>query len=402
MARLAARRRVDDLALFGGWPAFREPLCVGRPAAGDRARLLERIRGVLDRRWFTNDGPLVREFEHQLARTLGVRHAVATCNGTVAIEILARAAELTGEVVVPAFTFVATAHALRWVGLKPVFCDVEPHGHTLDPARVEACITPRTRAILGVHLWGRTCHVEALEGIARRRGLRLFFDAAHAFGCTRGGRPVGGFGDAEVFSFHATKVFNTFEGGAVTTDNDGLAHRLRLMRNFGFAGYDQVVSLGINGKMSEISAAMGLTGLESLESRLEENRRHHERYRAGLAGLSGVKLLRYDEAERNNFQYVVVEIDPEQAGVGRDRLVEILHAENVIARRYFHPGVHRMEPYRSEDPAAGRRLPVTESLAQRVLTLPTGPATRPRDVERVCELVRFVVAHAHELDRKAA
>jgi dTDP-4-amino-4,6-dideoxygalactose transaminase len=401
-ARSGAKRSVADLAVLGGRPAFREPLYVGRPSAGDRAKLMARIKGVLDRQWFTNDGPLVREFEHQLARTMGVRHCVATSSGTVGLELLARAAELTGEVILPSFTFVATAHAMRWVGLKPVFCDVDPFSHVLDPARVEELITPRTSAILGVHLWGRPCDVEALAGIAGRHGLRLFFDAAHAFGCTHGGRAVGSLGDAEVFSFHATKFFTTFEGGAVTTSNDALARRLRLMRNFGFAGYDEVVSLGINGKMNEIAAAMGLTGLETLAGKMELNRAHHDRYRAGIQDLPGVRLQPCPPQERHNHQYVVLEIDAAQSGVSRDRLAEVLRAENVIARRYFHPGCHRMEPYRTEDPGAGSRLPVTERLADRVLVLPTGAALKPADVDMVCALVRLAVTHAAELERLAA
>jgi dTDP-4-amino-4,6-dideoxygalactose transaminase len=305
-------------------------------------------------------------------------------------------------VILPSFTFVATAHAMRWVGLKPVFCDVDPFTHLLDPARVEELVTPRTSAILGVHLWGRPCDVEALSGIASRHRLGLFFDAAHAFGCTHGGRSVGSLGDAEVFSFHATKFFTTFEGGAVTTSNDALARRLRLMRNFGFAGYDEVVSLGINGKMNEIAAAMGLTGLETLAGKMELNRAHHARYQRGMQDLPGVRLMPCPPGERHNHQYVVLEIDAAQSGVSRDRLAEVLRAENVIARRYFHPGCHRTEPYRTEDPGAGSRLPVTERLTDRVLVLPTGPALKPADIDRVCALVRLAVTHAEELERLAA
>ncbi|HVP38149.1 MAG TPA: aminotransferase class I/II-fold pyridoxal phosphate-dependent enzyme [Candidatus Saccharimonadales bacterium] len=398
--RRAQRRAVEDLALLGGRPAFAEPLPVGAAVVGDRARLLERIRGVLDRRCFTDDGPLVREFEHQLARSMGVRNCVATCSGTVGLEVLARAAGLAGEVIVPAFTSAATAHALRWLGLRPVFCDVDPATHTLDPARVEERVGPRTSAILGVHLWGRTCEVEALVEIARRRHLALFFDAAHAFGCTRGGRAVGGFGDAEVLSFHATMVLSTFEGGAVTTSNDALAHRLRLMRNLGCAGSGPAAGLGINGRMNEMSAAAGLTGLETLEAHAGVNAGHHERYRRGLDGQRGLRVLRYPAEERNNYQFVVLEVDPGQAGLSRDRLVEVLRAENVLARSAYPAACHAVEPYRSEDPGAAQRLPVTERLAQRVLLLPTGPALRSQDVDQVCRLVRFAVAHAQELEER--
>src|SRR5436189_3835480 len=189
---------------------------------------MARIEDLLDRRWLSNNGPYVQEFEERLADFIGVKHCVAMCNATVALEIVIRALGLEGEVIVPSFTFIATAHALQWQEITPVFCDIDPRTHNLDVAKVEEALTPRTSGIIGVHLWGRACNVEALTEIAERRGLKLIFDAAHALGCSHGGVMIGGFGDAEVFSFHATKFFNTFEGGTVVTDDDGLATRIRL------------------------------------------------------------------------------------------------------------------------------------------------------------------------------
>ena len=244
---------------MGGKPAFDSLLHVGRPHIGDQDRFLELIKNMLERRRFTNDGPYVRELEHRIADQLGVKHCLLVCNGTVALQIAIRALDLSGEVIVPAWIFVAPIHALQWQGLKPVFCDVDPKSHTLDPKAVERLITSNTSAILGVHVWGQPCAIRALADIASRRNLRLLYDAAHAFACSYRGRMVGGFGDAEVFSFHATKFFHTLEGGAITTNSDETADRVRLIRNFGFAGVDNVASLGINGKMNEASAAMGLT-----------------------------------------------------------------------------------------------------------------------------------------------
>ena len=249
------------LAVLGGTPAFAEPLHVGRPNIGDRQRLLTRIEDMLDRRWFTNNGPYVQAFERQIAEYVGVKHCVAMCNATIALEIAIRAAGLRGEVIVPSFTFIATAHALQWQEITPVFCDVAPGSHHLDPTQVERLITPRTTGIIGVHVWGVPCDIEALTEISQRRGLSLMFDAAHAFSCSYKGRLIGGFGDAEVFSFHATKFLNAFEGGVVTTNNDHLAERMRFMRNFGFAGIDDVDYVGTNGKMTEVCAAMGLKKL---------------------------------------------------------------------------------------------------------------------------------------------
>jgi dTDP-4-amino-4,6-dideoxygalactose transaminase len=278
------KTKLEDLALLGGPAAFAETLHVGRPNIGNRQRLLTRINDMLDRRWLTNHGVYVAELEQRLAEYLAVKHCIAMCNGTVALEIAARALGLSGEVIVPAFTFVATAHALQWQEITPVFCDVDPQTHNLDPHRIEALITPRTTGIVGVHVWGQACDVDALTAIARRHDLRLMFDAAHAFGCSYGGRMIGNFGDAEVFSFHATKFFNTFEGGAVTTNDDALAAKIRLMHNFGFAGLDNVIYIGTNGKMSEVSAAMGLTGLESLEEFIAVNRRNYQHYHQQAGG----------------------------------------------------------------------------------------------------------------------
>jgi dTDP-4-amino-4,6-dideoxygalactose transaminase len=375
-------------ALIGGAKAFAEPLHVGRPNIGSRASLQTRIDGMLDRNWLTNDGPLVREFEQKVAAHLGVKHCVTTCNGTTALMLAVRGLDMKGEVIVPSFTFVATAHAMQWQEIVPVFCDIDPATHNLDPNEVERHITPRTTGIVGVHLWGRPCNVPALQEIAKRRKLKLMFDASHAFGCSYGGELIGRFGDAEVFSFHATKFLNAFEGGAVVTNNDELAKKLRLMRNFGFTGYDSVEYLGTNAKMPEVCAAMGITGMESIEQFIAVNRRNYFAYRTQLAGLAGVQLAAYDDAECNNFQYIILEIDPDECVFTRDELLAVLHAENVLARRYFHPGCHRMEPYKSYFPTAGLSLPETERMSLRVLALPTGTAIGHREIEMVASILR--------------
>ncbi len=391
---------VDDLCAFGGRPAFSEPVHVGRPHVGDRRALHTRLDDMLDRRWLTNDGRYVQQFEEQICDYLGVTHCIATCNGTTGLQIAARAAGLTGEVIVPAFTFVATAHALAWTGVTPVFCDVDPNTHNVDPVKADELVNERTTGILGVHLWGRPCDVEGLAAVAKRHGLSLMFDAAHAFACSLGGRSVGGFGDAEVFSFHPTKILNAMEGGAVTTDDDDLAERARLMRNFGFADYDKVVGLGTNGKMTEIAAAMGLTSLEGIDAFMETNRLNYGAYRDGLAKVPGLSLLAYDENERCNYQHVVLEVEPDSAGIARDALQRVLWAENVLARRYFHPGVHRMEPYRSQGLGMRRTLVATDHLAARTLVLPNGGDLQPPEVAAICEVIRVAVEHHGEVSER--
>jgi len=371
---------------------FGDALHVGRPNIGNRQRFLQRVNDILDRRWLTNHGPNVEDFEREIARRVGVRHCIAVCNATVGLEIATRACGLLGEVIVPSFTFVATAHALQWQQITPVFCDIDPKTGNLDPERVESLITPRTTGILGVHVWGRPCDVTALADVARRHGLRLLFDAAHAFGCSRDGTAIGNFGDAEVFSFHATKFINSFEGGAIVTNDDELAARIRLMTNFGFIDYDTTLSVGTNGKMNEVSAAMGLTSLEGSAGFVQTNAENYAAYRRGLSDLPGLALAAYDEDEPGNFQYVVLEIE-EDASLSRNDLLEVLWGENILARRYFSPGCHRMEPYRSLYPHAGLLLPETERLASRVLQLPTGTAIDRNDVEVICELIAWLIQH---------
>jgi dTDP-4-amino-4,6-dideoxygalactose transaminase len=400
--KTSANSQMQELAIFGNVPAFEEKLHVGRPNTGNRERLLTRINDMLDRSWFTNNGPYVQEFEARLAEFTGVRQCVAMCNATVALEIAVRALGLTGEVIVPSFTFVATAHALKWQEIRPVFCDIDPRTHTIDAALVEKLVTPRTTGIIGVHTWGRACDIGALEAIARKRNLRLLFDAAHAFACTHKGKPIGGFGQCEVFSFHATKFFNTFEGGAALTDDDDLAEKMRLMRNFGFRGNDNVIYIGTNGKMTEVCAAMGLTSLESVAEFIQTNQRNYQSYRRGLDKIPGISLLQYDTAERSNYQYIVVEVDERKAGLRRDALVEVLFAENVLARRYFFPGCHRMEPYRSYIPHRALVLPATEELCQRVMVLPNGTSVDERAAEKICGIIRTAVSNSAAVKAKLA
>lgn len=385
------KKDARDLAVLGGAPAFAEPLHVNRPNVGDRGAIHAALDAILDRQWHTNDGPCVHELERRIGELLEVGHCVLTCNGTSALQIICEALGLRGEVVCPAFTFVATAHALAWQRLRPVFCDVDPRTHTADPVSVERCLGARTSAVVGVHTWGQPCDIAALTRLTAARSIPLVFDAAHAFGTSYAGRRVGGFGAAEAFSFHATKFFGTFEGGAVTTNDASLAKELRMLRDFGFAGYDRLERLGINAKMNEFCAAVGLVNLDHLDGFVATNRANLAGYRDGLQGLQGVRVYEPDPASTPNCQYVVVEVDEVASGVSRDVLLRVLHAENVLARRYFHPGCHRLPPYAEAEPDAAARLPVTERLIRQVLVLPNGTSIGEEEVAGVCEILRCAV-----------
>jgi len=375
----------------GESPLFSDKLHVGCPNLGDRAQLLARFEALLDRRWLTNDGPNVKAFERELAAVLGVKHCLAICNATIGLEIAIRALGLAGEVIVPSFTFAATAHALAWLGITPVFCDIDPSTHNIDPAAAEKLISPRTTGIVGVHVWGNPCDTDALADIARRHRLKLLFDAAHAFGCSRQGEMIGNFGDAEVFSFHATKFLNSGEGGAIATNDDELAAKIRRLRSFGVEG-EQVSDLGTNGKMNEFSAAMGLTSLESMGDFLAQNRTNFAAYQEALSRVPGIKLFVPPSGERHNLQYIVAEIDESVAGNSRDALLALLHGENVLAKRYFFPGCHRMTPYRNTERGGSLSLPHTERLCERVLQFPTGTAVSTADVAKIGEFLRKSLA----------
>jgi dTDP-4-amino-4,6-dideoxygalactose transaminase len=340
---------------------------------------------------FTNNGPFVGEFEESIAALTGSRFCIAACNATSALQLLVRALDLSGQVVMPSLTFIATAHAFAWLGLEPVFCDVEAETHSVDPGAAERAIGPRCSAVVGVHTWGIPCDIARLQQIAHDRKLVLILDAAHAFGCTYQQRPIGAFGDATVFSFHATKVIHSFEGGAITTDSPELADRLRLMRDFGFGGMDDVRCLGTNAKMSELHAAAGMASLATMEATIHANRRCFEKYRSLVKFIPGAKLLDVAQRGESNYQYVVLEMQPPHPWVGRDLLLQVLHAEGVLARRYFFPGCHRCVPY-----AASPRnpLPVTEQLLDRVIVLPTGPSIDDATIEVIVDLMRFIVEHS--------
>jgi len=372
---------MKELAIFGGPPLFEEPKHVGRPNLAAKSQMLEAFSAVLDSYWLTNNGAWVQMLETRLRQMLGVEHCIVVTNGTSGLEIAARALmPRFGEVITPSFTFVATPHSLAWQGYTPIFADIDPRTHVLDPIDVESKITDNTVGILGVHTWGSPCAPTVLEKIAAKYDIVLFFDAAHAYGCSTPAGAIGGFGDCEVFSFHATKFFNTAEGGAITTNNGPLAQRLRELRNFGFIGdgSHSVSGLGINAKMSELHAAAGVTNLIAVPEVIAWNRYNYYVY---VDHLQHSNIRVYLQEGQRNFQYVVIEVS---GALSADALVWILQAEGVLARRYFSPPCHLMPPYSDRQWC----LPATERVANQTVVLPTGLAVSPRDVIRICEVVQ--------------
>jgi dTDP-4-amino-4,6-dideoxygalactose transaminase len=382
--RTAAR----TLALLGASPRVSRSLPVGQMNFPSWKRYEEAMRGIFDRQWYTNHGPLAREAERKLGDFLRVRNVICVSNATVGLMMAVKALGLDRGVVVPSFTFPATAQALVWAGAQPRFCDIERSHHHISAETVAAVLDDDVQAILGVNLWGDACDMTSLRTLAESRGLTLFFDSAQAFGCAVNETPLGRFGDLEVFSFHATKILDAAEGGCLTTDDDDLAARLRNIRSSYGAGPAVPVPLTANGRFSEAQAALTLMSLEDYPTNKERNRRLIESYASGLANVPGVRLRRPVAVSASNFQYAVCEIDEPQAGLSRDALLAVLKAENVNARRYFYPGVHRTPPFNQGNHAS---LPMTHEVCAAVIQLPLGSMVSERDVEAIAAVI--AVAH---------
>lgn len=390
---------VSDLAVFGGHRVFEKDRVVGQVYLPPRKTFDTWFDAIFERQYYANHGPLVTRLDEVIAERLDVGHAVSVTNGTVALMVALTALELTGDVVVPAYTFPATIQALFWTGLRPVFADVDPETHMLTPETVAKALTPETSGVVGVHVWGRACAPLELHDYCRQKGVRLLFDACHAFGCSHGRRMMGNFGDAEVFSFHATKIVNGAEGGCITTNDSDLAAKLKTIRNFHRSPMDQDVAVRINGKMTEAQAAMALMSLSDFEIYVDKNRAIYDVYRRSFSGRSDVRAVEFDESELNNYQYAVFELD-DASPLSRDELLSVLRSEGVLARRYFAPGVHKLFPYNKEhDPTV---LPVTDKLCDSVFQLPVGAQVTPAEGEMISELVNFVLDNAGELKARLA
>jgi len=348
----------------------------------------EEIRPLWESHWLTNNGEKHVALEEKLRVYLNTPEVELFTNGHLALEALLEAMELEGEVITTPFTFASTTHAIVRKGLVPVFCDVKEDG-TLDPERLEELITERTCAILPVHVYGNLCDVDRIQEIADRHGLPVIYDAAHAFGVTKNSVPAACFGLASMFSFHATKVFNTIEGGAVATRSAALAEQLRHVRNFGITGPEDVVSVGGNAKMNEFQAAMGLCNLRHIDEHIAGRRRVHERYMQHLAHLP-ISLPKAQEGVQSNYAYFPVVFDSRER---RDQVCAALAKEGVYARKYFYPLITDFECYRDEPGFDTEKLPVAKRLSDGVVTLPMYPDLPDEDVDFICRVIAQVLSH---------
>lgn len=368
-----------------------KPVYVTQPYLPPLEEFIPSLQRIWDSRILANNGPFHKQLEAALCAYLGVEHISLFANGTLALVTALQALRVTGEVITTPYSFVASSHALLWNGLKPVFVDVEYETFNLDPKRIEAAITPQTTAIVPVHCYGRPCDVDAIQKIADNYNLRVIYDAAHAFGVRDHGGSVLRHGDLSVMSFHATKVFNTFEGGAIVSPDAKTKARIDHLKNFGYVDEVTVVAPGINGKMNEFNAALGLLQLDYIDTAIEMRGRIDSKYRAELKRVAGIRLPEPADIDKANHSYFPILVGPEYP-LSRDELFERLRSYNIVARRYFYPLISEFPMYRGLPSADAHNLPVAVGLSRQVLCLPMYPDLADEDLQRIVAIIKDVAA----------
>lgn len=364
------------------------PIYVTQPALPPLEEFIPYLQEIWDNKILTNGGPFHQQLEKALCDYLGVKHLALFSNGTLGLLTALQALRVTGEVITTPYSFVATAHSLLWNGIKPVFADVHPDTLNLDPAKIEAAITPHTTAIMPVHCYGHPCDVEAIQKIADNYNLRVIYDAAHAFGVQDRGGSVLRHGDLSVLSFHATKVFNTFEGGAIICPDAKTKQRIDHLKNFGFVDETTVVAPGINGKMSEINAAFGMLQLKHVDAALAKRKSIDAAYREALQNVPGIRCLQDAGEQFSNHAYFPILVEADYP-MSRDDLYQKLKGNGIYARRYFYPLISEFPMYRGMASAHRENLPVATGAAQKVLCLPIYPALSSDSQQRIIDFVRL-------------
>lgn len=371
---------------------FDKPIYVTKPFLPPLEEFTRGLEEIWETGWLTNDGPILRRFTQELCNFFETDNVCLFNNGTLALQIALQGMGISGEVITTPFTFVATTHALFWNKIRPVFVDIEPEYYTIDPEKVEAAITPWTTAILAVQVYGHPCKLNALADIARRYNLRLIYDAAHAFGIKVGNKPIGHFGDLSMFSFHATKLFHSIEGGMLIFREAGLKGLFDYLKNFGFKNEVEVVMPGTNAKMNEMQALMGIQVLKYLEETIQKRARITDVYRTRLKEVPGIRLVPALASDiQYNYAYMPIEVDEKEFGMSRDALYEKLKQWNVHARRYFYPLICDYPCYRSI--SVNGSLPVARRVAERIVTLPIYESLKLSDVETICEIIQNLYHH---------
>ena len=363
-------------------------ILVASPLLPDLKLFEQSLKKIWESKWLTNNGDFHKKFEVELCKYLGVKYLSIYTNGTLPILAALQTLKITGEVITTPYSFVATTHALWWNGIKPVFVDIDPITGNLDPNKIEAAITPKTTAILPVHVYGNPCDTKKIKAVADKYGLKVIYDAAHAFGVKVNEKSVLNEGDLSTLSFHATKVFGTFEGGALVSHNQETKQRMEFLKNFGFADEVTVVGPGINGKMDEARAAFGLLNLKQVDAAIEKRKRVAKIYRDELKNIHGIRYMSDMKGVRHNYAYFPVFVDEKEFGISRDALYEGMKEYNVFGRRYFYPLISTFSTYRGLPSATPSNLPVATKLADTVICLPMHHDLSDSDVERVIDSIK--------------
>ena len=362
-----------------------KPIYVTQPSLPPLADFIPYLEQIWDSKILTNGGPFHKQFEQALCDYLGVKHVSLFNNGTIALITALKALQITGEVITTPYSFVATAHSLLWNGITPVFVDIDPMTFNLDPSKIEAAITPRTTAIMPVHCYGQPCDVGSIQKIADAHGLKVIYDAAHAFGVQHQGHSLLNHGDLSVLSFHATKAFNTFEGGAIVSDSPETKLQVDRLKNFGFSSETSVVEVGINGKMSEFNAALGLLQLKVFQGALQKRKSVDAQYRSELAGIKGIRCLP-NVGVGDNYAYFPIMVEREYP-LSRDALYQRLRDNNIFSRRYFYPLISDFPMYRDLPSTLAANLGNARSTANQILCLPIYPDLSKKDIARTTDLI---------------
>ncbi len=365
-----------------------KPILVTKPALPPLGEFLPYLEEIWDNCWLTNNGPMHQKLEKELADYLGVNYLSLFSNGTLALISALQALGIKGEVITTPFSFVATTHSLWWNGIKPVFVDIDPETFNLDPSKIEAAITPETTAIMPVHVYGNPCNTSEIKRIADKHGLKVIYDAAHAFGVNVDGKSILAEGDLSILSFHATKVYSTIEGGAIICHDEQMKHHIDNLKNFGFRGELVVEEPGINAKLNEVQAAYGLLSLKYVDSYIEKRRSIAQMYREKLKETSGLTLLHDFPGVRHAYSYFPVLVDEKAFGISRDALYDVLKSKSIFCRRYFYPLISHFETYSSLPSAAPENLPIATSVAGKVLCLPIYPELSFEDVNKVVNSIK--------------
>jgi len=348
----------------------------------------EYLKQIWESKWLTNNGKFHQDLEKALCEYLGIKYISLFSNGTLALITALQALKISGEVITTPYSFVATTHSLWWNDIKPVFVDIDPLTLNLDPDKIESAITPKTTAIMPVHVYGNPCNVQKIKNIADTYGLKVIYDAAHTFGVTINNNSVLNFGDLSVMSFHATKVYNTFEGGAIVCHDEATKKRIDFLKNFGFADETVVVAPGINGKMNEVQAAMGLLQLKYIDENIEKRKQIAEIYREKLKGIKGLTFLEDMKSVKHCYSYFPVFIENDKFGKTRDELYEELKKNNIYGRRYFYPLISQFPTYRGLESAQHGKMPVAEKFAEQVLCLPIYPELNVEVLNRIINVIK--------------